>query len=172
MSVPRQRAFLILLACAALLAAIGVIALAEDREPAPSFTAKTLSGEEFTNESLKGKVVLLQFWATWCGYCRREQPIVDNIDRRFAGQGLVVLAVNVGESRKDVTKYLEERPRACRVVLTEDTNLAARFPGNGFPRYVVIDREGYLAGTQNGAGGEGSLRRLLARAGLGIATSD
>jgi hypothetical protein len=54
-------------------------------------------------------------------------------------------------------------------VLTEDTNLAAMFPGNGFPHYILIDRNGNIAGTQNGAGGESSLRQLLARAGLGSA---
>jgi thiol-disulfide isomerase/thioredoxin len=88
--------------CIALLAAVVSGVSANDREPAPSFTAKTLAGEKLTNDSLKGKVVLLQFWATWCGYCRREQPVVDRIEREFADQGLVVLAVNVGESRKAV----------------------------------------------------------------------
>jgi thiol-disulfide isomerase/thioredoxin len=155
--------------CVALLAAVVTGVAADDREPAPSFTAKTLAGEKLTNDSLKGKVVLLQFWATWCGYCRREQPVVDSIEREFADQGLVVLAVNVGESRKTVKKYLTDKPRAVRVVLTEDTNLAAMFPGNGFPHYILIDRNGNIAGTQNGAGGEPSLRQLLARAGLGSA---
>src|SRR5882724_1020590 len=49
--------------------------------PAPRFNAKTVNGELFNNESIKGKVVLLQFWTTWCPYCRKEQPVVDSIAR-------------------------------------------------------------------------------------------
>lgn len=142
-------------------------ALAIDtREAAPRFRAKTLEGEQFTNESLKGKVVLLQFWTTWCGFCRREQPGVDAIVHDFADKGLVVLAVDVGESKKKVKQFLERSPRACKIVLTEDTNLAAIFAANSYPVYVVIDREGKIAGTQRGAAGEDALRRLLGKAGL------
>ena len=139
---------------------------AAEREPAPRFYAKTLAGERFTKQSVNGKVVLLQFWTTWCGYCRREQPLVDAIDEEFSGEGLIVLAVDVGESKKTVRKYLRQKPRSCRVVLAEDTNLGARFSRTGVPFYVLIDREGNIAGTQRGAGGESALRRLLSRAGI------
>jgi thiol-disulfide isomerase/thioredoxin len=135
-------------------------------ETAPSFHAKSLDGESFTNESLKGKVVLLQFWATWCKFCRGEQPVVDELTREFADRGLVVLAVDFMEPKKTVKKYLAEMPRACKVVLTDDTNLAAMYPSHSFPLYVVIDRDGNVAGTQKGAGGARSLRHLLSKAGL------
>jgi thiol-disulfide isomerase/thioredoxin len=142
------------------------IALAGDREPAPRFNAKTTAGERFSNDSLKGKVVLLQFWTTWCPYCRREQPVVDSLDKEFRDQGLVVLAVDVNESKRTVKKYLEQNPRSCRIVLTEDTNLAAMYAATSYPIYVVIDREGNIVATQRGAGGERALRSLLRRAGL------
>ncbi len=146
---------------------IAVLVTAIDtRQSAPSFRAKTLDGEQFTNESLKGKVVLLQFWATWCGFCRRDQPAVDAIVHDLESQGLVVLAVNVGESKSKVKRYLQDSPRACKIVLTEDTNLAALFAAHAYPLYVLIDRDGMIAGTQRGAAGEDALRRLLARAGL------
>jgi thiol-disulfide isomerase/thioredoxin len=135
-------------------------------EPAPGFHAKSMDGEMFSNESLKGKVVLIQFWATWCKYCRGEQPVVDELTREFADRGLVVLAVNFLEPKKTVKKYLEQMPRACKIVLTEDTNLAALYPARSFPLYVVIDRDGNVAGTQKGAGGAVMLRRLLSKAGM------
>jgi thiol-disulfide isomerase/thioredoxin len=135
-------------------------------ETAPSFHAKSMDGESFTNESLKGKVVLLQFWATWCKYCRGEQPVVDELAQEFADRGLVVLAVDFMEPKKTVKKYLAEMPRTCKVVLTEDTNLAAMYPSHSFPFYVAIDRDGNVVGTQKGAGGERSLRHLLRKAGL------
>lgn len=141
-------------------------AIKTPKDPAPNFNATSLDGEKFTKDSVKGKVVLLQFWATWCQYCRRDQEAVDQVSREFASQGLIVLAVNVNESRKTVQKYLDNSPRSCKIVLTENTNLAAMFAAKSFPLYVLIDREGSVAGTQKGSAGEDGLRRLLANAGL------
>ena len=144
-----------------------LLAIVHPHEPAPKFMAKTLDGEKLTNESLKGKVVLLQFWATWCPVCRRDQPAVDTLVHDFASKGLVVLAVDVGESRRKVRQYLQRSPRACTIVLTEDTNLVAVFAASSYPLYVLIDKDGNIAGTQSGSGGEDALRRLLQKAGIG-----
>lgn len=138
----------------------------DNGEPAPKFRARTLDGQTFTNESIKGKVVLIQFWATWCGFCRRDQPAVDRVAKEFADKGLIVLAVNVGEDRLKVEGYLEQSPRECHIVLTRDTNLQQAFRAEGFPKYVVINRAGKIAGEQNGAGGIMALRDLLGGAGL------
>lgn len=172
-----HRAFRRLVSWAALFAMLGLVATmlaaqSGERESAPRFRAKTLSGESFDNQSLKGKVVLLQFWTTWCPYCRREQPLVDAVQKDLASKGLIVLAVNVGESRKTVRKYLEENPRSVRVVLNEDSNLPAMFETKAFPLYVVIDRDGKIAGRQDGAGGTDALYRPLSRAGLMSEDSD
>ena len=138
----------------------------EDREPAPRFHAKTLEGEQFTNESTKGKVVLFQFWTTWCPYCKSEESLVDDVTKEFADKGLIVLAVDVAESKKKVVEYLKEHPRTGRIVLTGDTTLAAMYAANSYPIYVVVDRDGKIVDTQRGAGGERSLRRMLEGAGL------
>ena len=138
----------------------------EEGQPAPRFHAKTTAGESYTNATLKGKVVLLQFWTTWCPICRREQSLVDSIDHEFADKGVVVLAIDVAESKKKVKQYLQDSPRSCRIVLTEDTNLAAMYQANAYPIYVVIDRDGNIAAEQRGAGGERSLRRMLRKAGV------
>src|ERR1022692_3059848 len=137
-----------------------------EREAAPHFHAKSLDGAQFTNDSTKGKVVLFQFWTTWCPYCKGEESLVNNFTTEFADKGLVVLAVDVGESKKVVQQYLRDHPRKCRIVMTGDTNLAAMYAANRYPIYVVVDRDGKIVDTQRGAGGERSLRRSLARAGL------
>jgi thiol-disulfide isomerase/thioredoxin len=160
---------LLILFAAVLLATSGrsFAAGADDEgQPAPRFHAKTTTGETYTNQSTKGKVVLLQFWTTWCPYCKEEQPLVDSIEKEFAAKDLIVLAIDVAESKKKVKQYLQEHPRSCRVVLTEDTNLAAMYQANSYPIYVVIDRDGNIAAEQRGAGGERSLRRMLRRAGI------
>ena len=136
------------------------------REPAPHFVAKTMDGEKYTNDSLKGKVVLIQFWATWCQYCKKDEPAINSILQDFEKDGLVVLAVNMGEPRRKVKKYLEASPRSCKIVLAEDTNLAAICEAKAYPLYILIDRDGNVAGSQHGAAGEGALRRLLSKAGL------
>lgn len=141
------------------------IVVEDEREPAPRFHAKSLDGEQFNNESTKGKVVLFQFWTTWCPYCRSEEPMVNRVTSEFADQGLVVIAVDVGESKKVVRQYLKDHPRKCHIVLTGDTNLAAMYQANRYPIYVVVDRDGKIVNTLHGAVGEG-LRRTLARAGL------
>jgi len=135
-------------------------------EPAPSFVARTTTGEKFTNETVKGKVVLLQFWTTWCPYCGREQSMIDDLYKEFRGKGLVLLAINVGESKKKVKQYLEANPRSVPIVFMEDTNLAARYAAKSYPIYVVINREGKIAAIQHGAGGERALRQMLSEAGL------
>jgi thiol-disulfide isomerase/thioredoxin len=164
---PRRQLYLpAVLAALVLLTSTLIFAADEDGQPAPRFHAKTLTGDTYTNQSIKGKVVLLQFWTTWCPYCKEEQSLVDSIDREFAGKGVVVLAINVAESKKKVKQYLQGNPRSCRIVLTEDTNLAAMYQANAYPIYVVIDRDGNIAAEQRGAGGERSLRRMLHKAGV------
>ncbi len=163
---PRTLPLRVSLSCFLILASFCALAAAKDKEPAPRFNAITTTGEKFTNETIKGKVVLLEFWTTWCGFCADEASFVDKIGHELAAKGLILLAIDVGESKKTVKKYLDQHPRNCKIVFMEDTNLAAMYAATSYPIYVVIDREGNIAGTQRGAGGEDALRRLLGRAGL------
>jgi len=142
------------------------LAADETGQPAPRFRAKTTAGDQFNNASVKGKVVLFEFWTTWCQYCEAEAELVDDIAKEFGDKGLIVLAVDVLEPDKTVKKYLVDHPRSVPIVLTKDTNLAAMYNAQSYPIYVVIDREGNIAGEQRGAGGERALRRLLKRAGI------
>lgn len=149
-----------------LFAGPALAAAIERGDPAPRFTATTLDGERFTSDSLKGKVVLIQFWATWCPYCKKDEPALEAVTKEFEKDGLVVLAVDMGEPRRRVKKFVAASPRRWKIVLAEDTTLAAICEAKGYPMYVVIDREGTVAGTQHGSAGEAALRRLLSRAGL------
>jgi thiol-disulfide isomerase/thioredoxin len=148
------------------LLAAGWLAANDSKVSAPRFFATTTTGEKFTNQSVKGKVVLFEFWTTWCGYCAEEAGFVDQIGKEFSSKGLIVLAINVGESKKTVKKYIEQHPRTVPIVMMEDTNLAAMYQANVYPIYVLVDRDGNIVSTQRGAGGERSLRRLLSRVGI------
>jgi thiol-disulfide isomerase/thioredoxin len=80
------------------------VALADT--PAPQFSFRSLDGQTFNNSSLSGNIVLLQFWATWCPYCKRDQAAVDAIQSEYSGRGVVVVAVDVGEDESIVREYL------------------------------------------------------------------
>jgi thiol-disulfide isomerase/thioredoxin len=152
--------------------AIAVLCLATistfAQEPAPRFNAKTMKGEVFTKESLKGKVVLLQFWTTWCPYCKQDQAMIENFQKLYGDKGLVILAIDVNESKKTVSKYLNEHPRTCRIVLTEDTNLAARFEAKSYPVYVILDKDGNISDQFHGSAPETGLKNVLRTAGLNV----
>jgi thiol-disulfide isomerase/thioredoxin len=138
----------------------------ETGQPAPRFRAKTTTGEQYNNESIKGKVVLFEFWTTWCKYCEEEARLVDDIAQEFKSKDLIVLAVDVLEPDQRVKRYLADHPRSVPIVLTKDTNLAAMYNAQLYPIYVVIDRDGNIAGEQRGAAGDRGIRRMLRRAGL------
>jgi thiol-disulfide isomerase/thioredoxin len=161
-----------LLAGLLVLAALSAFAADETGQPAPRFRAKTTTGDQFNNASIKGKVVLFEFWTTWCKYCEEEAELVDDMAKEFSGKGLIVLAVDVLEPDQKVKKYLAEHPRSVPIVLTKDTNLAAMYNAQVYPIYVVIDRDGNIAGEQRGAAGERALRNLLRRAGIESNESD
>ena len=112
-------------------------------------------------ESLKSTPVLIQFWATWCGYCKRDEPAVERIVAESSD--LVVLAVSVNESKAKIRKYLERSPRTPKIVASEDTNLRAVFDARIFPLYVLIDRNGGIVDTLQGAVGYDALKDLLRR---------
>jgi thiol-disulfide isomerase/thioredoxin len=143
-------------------------AWAQDTQPAPRFNAKTLKGEKFTNDSLKGKVVLLQFWTTWCPYCKQDQSMIEKLEKEYSEKGLVILAVDVNESKKTVTNYLKDHPRSCRVILMEDTNLAARFEAKSYPVYVILDKDGNISDEARGSVPETGLKNMLRSAGLSV----
>jgi cytochrome c biogenesis protein CcmG, thiol:disulfide interchange protein DsbE len=159
-----------LLLCSLLFLLLVVVALGQNRDetgqPAPRFRAKTTTGEQFNNASVKGKVVLFEFWTTWCKYCEAESELVDDIAKEFKDRGLIVLAVDVLEPDQRVKKYLADHPRSVPIVLTKDTNLAAMYNAQVYPIYVLVDRDGTIAAEQRGAAGERGLRRMLQRAGL------
>jgi cytochrome c biogenesis protein CcmG/thiol:disulfide interchange protein DsbE len=138
------------------------VALADT--PAPQFNFRSLDGQAFSNSSLNGNIVLLQFWATWCPYCKRDQAAVDAIQSEYAGRGVVVVAVDAGEDESIVRQYLQKNPRACPVALDERNAVAGRFGTGGVPHYVVIDRNGNIVASRSGAAGEQGLRYMLSRA--------
>jgi thiol-disulfide isomerase/thioredoxin len=115
----------------------------------------------------KGKVVLLDFWTTWCGPCKTELPILEKLQKEFRAQGLVVLGINVDEDPQTVAKYRTAAgltyPSLQR---TADDELLKSLSVNAFPTLVLIDRTGKVVSYEVGAKGEAGLRAALAKVGI------
>ncbi len=116
---------------------------------APNFTLKNLKGEEVSLEDYRGKIVLLNFWATWCKYCDMEMPDLQKLDDE--NDDLVVLAVNVQEDKEVVEEYIEKGKYEFEVLLDEGGEIATMYLVNGFPNSYFIDEEGILLGRVPGA---------------------
>jgi thiol-disulfide isomerase/thioredoxin len=137
-------------------------------KPAPVFAAKAIDGGDVGLAALRGKVVLLDFWATWCVPCKRELPALEKLNTEFRDQGLTVVGVTVGEDRGAVDKFLKTAGVTYPVVPVEEGSpIVAQLSVTGFPTIVLIDREGTIASYEVGARGEAALRDALIKLGLG-----
>ncbi len=121
------------------------------RKPAPDFTLKDADGRPVSLSEYKGKVVLLNFWATWCGPCKIEIPWFVDFEQRFKDRGFAVLGVSMDEDGWDVVKpFLQEQRVNYRMAMGNDL-VANQFGGvASLPSTFLIDREGRIASVHIG----------------------
>lgn len=110
--------------------------------PAPDFTLPDLEGRLHSLSSLRGSVVFLNLWATWCPPCRTEMPSMEELHRRLKDKGLVVLAVSEDTDVAAVAAFARELGLSFPVLLDPDGRLPPRYGITGYPETFIIDREG------------------------------
>jgi thiol-disulfide isomerase/thioredoxin len=132
-------------------------------KPAPAIDLELLDGAKFKLADRKGKVVVIDFWATWCGPCLQSMPLVDGVTREFADRGVELIAVNMEEPPDQVKSMLERHKFKMPVAMDRDGVVAARYSVTAIPQVVVIDREGKVARLFIGGGKDmaESLRKVL-----------
>jgi thiol-disulfide isomerase/thioredoxin len=135
-------------------------------KPAVDFKLKAIDGTEYALRDLRGKVVLLDFWATWCAPCRKELPILEKIHHEFRDKGLVLLGMDVGEDSDTVGKFLRETKLSYPVVLTAAGETDQNYSVTAYPTIVLLDREGKIVLYHVGTGSEKDLRANLTALGL------
>ncbi len=136
-------------------------------QPAPDFTLETLAdGTSVTLSSLKGKVVVLDFWATWCGPCRRWLPIVAQARKDHADKGLVVYAVNESETVPQVRAYLEKQKLDVPVLMDLASTVGRLYRADSIPLTVVVGRDGRVVRILVGVHEAEDLAAVLEEAGL------
>ena len=114
------------------------------------FTVSLADGGEFTLSDHEGKVILLNFWATWCGPCVGEMPAFEQLQETY-GEDLVLLAVNSGEDEGTVKAFLEENGYTFPVALDPRYEVALLYPSDSIPYTVIIGADGKVAAIQLGA---------------------
>lgn len=108
---------------------------------APEFTLKDLHGNDVSLSDFRGQIVLLNFWATWCGPCREEMP---TIQERYNGGGFAILAINFGESQEKVQEYLDELGIDLPVLLDPGGSIQELYRVRGYPSSFFVDPDGVI----------------------------
>ena len=119
---------------------------------APDFALPQLDGQTVSLSGLRGRVVLIEFWATWCGPCRFSLPSLDVIFKRYRDRGVTVLLVNQGEEAGKVLAWAGRRFTAP-ILLDRDGQVGTRYGVQGIPRLFIVDAEGRVAYEHQGYGG-------------------
>jgi peroxiredoxin len=143
----------------------GLLALRDQIHQTAGFTLTSLDGRTYSLASLSGKVVLLNFWATWCPPCRKEMPDLEKLSHAYADKGLVVLAVS-DEDRDTVAPFIEKQKYTFPVLLDTGGKVHEAFDVDGIPKTFVFDREGRIAAQAIDMRTEGQFLEMLKRAGL------
>jgi len=122
----------------------GASHLSAAKDAAPDFTLKTTKGDNVRLSEHRGEVVLLNFWASWCGPCRQEMPLLDQLNSRYSKLGFSVVGVNVDKDSSLANKLLKDIPVAFPVLLDNEGTVSASYNVSAMPTTVIIDRDGNM----------------------------
>jgi thiol-disulfide isomerase/thioredoxin len=138
-------------AVVALAAAAATPALAaETKAPAPDFVLDSNTGKPIKLSGLKGQVVMMNFWATWCGPCRQEMPLLDSIYKQYKDKGFTLLGVNVEPDPKLANDWLKKAPVSFPVLYDVKSDVSTLYKVAGMPSTVFIDKKGFVRVVHRG----------------------
>jgi thiol-disulfide isomerase/thioredoxin len=112
--------------------------------PAPQFTLPSKAGGNVSLAQYKGQVVMLNFWASWCGPCRQEMPLLEDIYKKYNKLGFTLIGVNVEPDSNAANNWLKQTPVSFPVLYDKDSKVSEMFAVAGMPTTVIIDRKGNL----------------------------
>jgi peroxiredoxin len=113
-------------------------------QPAPTFTLRDANGDYVSLEDLRGRVVLVNFWATWCEPCRAEMPELDRAARQYADEGFRVLAVNLFEGERAIRAFGDELDLGMPLLIDPDGDVYKAYSVQGLPASFLVDRQGVI----------------------------
>jgi peroxiredoxin len=115
---------------------------ASSSSPAPQFTLAARGGNEVSLAQYRGKVVMINFWASWCGPCRQEMPLLENIYKKYGKLGFTLLGVNVEPDSKAADDWLKQTPVSFPILYDKESKVSKLYDVAGMPSTVIIDRKG------------------------------
>ena len=116
----------------------------KDHPVAPDFTLSNPDGKKLTLKNYRGKLVFLNFWATWCESCRAEMPAMERLYREFKGQGFEVLAVNVKDKRSDALAFVKKLKLSYPIMMDPEGEIGLLYGAFGMPATYLIDEKGMV----------------------------
>ena len=125
-------------------------ALAAPSGPAPQFQLQSMAGQAVNLAQYKGQVVMINFWASWCGPCRQEMPILEKLYGKYKPMGFTMLAVNVEPDSKLAVNWLKDTPVTFPVLFDTKSEVSKLYQVAGMPSTVIIDRKGNLRWLHRG----------------------
>ena len=123
----------------------------EKSQPAIDFNLKNLEGDDITLSSFQGKVVFLNFWATWCPPCRGEMPSIQKLHEKMQDRDFIILAVSIGEKENAVKNFIEKNNYTFPVLLDPDNQAAQDYDISGIPTTLLVDKEGKVVFRETGS---------------------
>jgi thiol-disulfide isomerase/thioredoxin len=111
---------------------------------APALDLPDLAGMRHTIKAYRGKVVVVNFWATWCAPCRKEFPVLERAWKKLEQEGVVLLAVSLGDGRESGERFLRRLPVSFPVLLAPDQSIGTLWQLQGMPTTYVVDRNGRI----------------------------
>ena len=117
---------------------------AEISGKAPDFTLKSRSGKNIRLAELRGKVVMLNFWASWCTPCREEMPLLEKIHQRYESLGFTLLGINIENTHDDVKKFLSDVKVSFPVLYDTTNKVSELYSISAMPTTILIDRDGNM----------------------------
>jgi peroxiredoxin len=130
------------LLAALLIAAVPAVAGVNAGGPAPSFTLAARGGSRLSLAQLKGQVVLLNFWASWCGPCRQEMPQLESMYKKYGKLGFTLIGVNVEPDSKAAEDWLKATPVSFPILFDTDSKVSKAYGVDSMPSTIIIDRKG------------------------------
>jgi peroxiredoxin len=125
-------------------------AAADSAPPAPDFALPARDGGQVRLSELKGQVVMINFWATWCGPCRQEMPLLEQIHEKYEPLGFTMLGVNVEPDSDAAQAWLKGVPVSFPILFDRKSEVSASFGVEAMPSSVLIDREGHVRHVHRG----------------------